>query len=265
MARSPQSEAAGAIVRGMTRQVGNEIDEFKTEALRNNLLGLPLDLAAINLARGRDTGVPSLNAARNEFYNMTKDTPAHPLHELGRLRGTPEARSVSDQFHCGLWHPPIHSQCARRWRTSAPQRRHRHWRWSGTARPPGLPERPCGDHRRGRYRPVDRRAGREADAVRRSTRLDLQLLCSKPSSRSQQNGDRFYYLERTGGLNFLTELEGNLFAKLVMANTDATHLPGAIFTTPTSTSRSIRPRAIQRRVGQQRPDRRQHPQSTGYP
>jgi hypothetical protein len=30
-------EAAGAIVRGTTRQVGNEIDEFKTEALRNNL------------------------------------------------------------------------------------------------------------------------------------------------------------------------------------------------------------------------------------
>src|SRR5262249_22025256 len=36
-------EAAGAIVRGTTRQIGNEIDEFKTEALRNNLLGLPLD------------------------------------------------------------------------------------------------------------------------------------------------------------------------------------------------------------------------------
>ncbi len=44
--------------------VGNEIDEFVTGALRNNLLGLPLDLAAINIARGRDTGVPSLNHAR---------------------------------------------------------------------------------------------------------------------------------------------------------------------------------------------------------
>ena len=48
----------------MTRQVGNEIDEFVTEALRNNLLGLPLDLPTINIARGRDTGVPSLNQAR---------------------------------------------------------------------------------------------------------------------------------------------------------------------------------------------------------
>ena len=32
-------------MRGVTRQVGNEIDEFVTEAVRNNLLGLPLDLA----------------------------------------------------------------------------------------------------------------------------------------------------------------------------------------------------------------------------
>ncbi|MGH8431104.1 MAG: peroxidase family protein, partial [Solimonas sp.] len=71
-------EAAGAIVRGTTRQVGNEIDEFKTEALRNNLLGLPLDLAAINLARARDTGVPSLNAARREFYELTGDSQLKP-------------------------------------------------------------------------------------------------------------------------------------------------------------------------------------------
>ena len=48
-------QATGAIVRGVTRQVGNEIDEFVTEALRNNLVGLPLDLAALNIARGRPT------------------------------------------------------------------------------------------------------------------------------------------------------------------------------------------------------------------
>ena len=65
--------AAGAIVRGMTRQAGNEIDEFVTSALRNNLLGLPLDLATINLARGRDTGVPSFNEARRQFYEATNN------------------------------------------------------------------------------------------------------------------------------------------------------------------------------------------------
>src|SRR5262245_35810899 len=47
-----------------------------------------------------------------------------------------------------------------------------------------------------------------------------------------QNGDRFYYLERTSALNFLTELENNSFAKLIMANTDTTHLPGDVFSTP---------------------------------
>ena len=47
-----------------------------------------------------------------------------------------------------------------------------------------------------------------------------------------QDGDRLYYLARTAGLNFLTELENNSFAKLVMANTDVTRLPGDIFSTP---------------------------------
>ena len=50
-----------------------------------------------------------------------------------------------------------------------------------------------------------------------------------------QNGDRFYYLSRTAGLNFGTELEQNSFAKLVMLNADVTHLPDAIFSTPAFT------------------------------
>ena len=44
-----------------------------------------------------------------------------------------------------------------------------------------------------------------------------------------QDGDRFYYLERTAGLSFGTELEFNSFAKMIMANTDAVHLPGNVF------------------------------------
>lgn len=63
-------EAAGAIIRGMSGQVGQEIDEFVTNTLRNQLLGIPLDLAAINIARGRDTGMPSLNEAREKFMEM---------------------------------------------------------------------------------------------------------------------------------------------------------------------------------------------------
>ncbi|MEQ1781099.1 MAG: peroxidase family protein, partial [Hyphomonadaceae bacterium] len=62
--------AAGEIILGSANQVGNEIDEFITGALRNNLLGLPLDLASLNLARGRDVGVAGLNVIRNQLYSQ---------------------------------------------------------------------------------------------------------------------------------------------------------------------------------------------------
>jgi hypothetical protein len=41
--------AAGSIVMGSSDQVGNELDEFVVETLRNNLLGLPLDLPTLNM------------------------------------------------------------------------------------------------------------------------------------------------------------------------------------------------------------------------
>lgn len=59
----------GAIALGMTHQVGNETDEFVTSALQQTLLGQPLDLAAINIARGRDLGIPTLNEARKQLYD----------------------------------------------------------------------------------------------------------------------------------------------------------------------------------------------------
>ena len=75
---SPQSKRPAPSCAAPRARLGNEIDEFVTEALRNNLLGLPLDLATINLARGRETGVPTLNAARAEFYGGTGDSQLKP-------------------------------------------------------------------------------------------------------------------------------------------------------------------------------------------
>jgi Ca2+-binding RTX toxin-like protein len=59
------------LVMGMTNQVGNEIDEFVTGTLENNLDGAPLDLAAINITRGRDTGVAPLNLVRNQLFSQS--------------------------------------------------------------------------------------------------------------------------------------------------------------------------------------------------
>ncbi len=71
-------QAAGSIVNGTVRQVHNEIDEFVIDTLRNELLGLPLDLATINLLRGRDTGTPGIQAARRTFYEATGDVSLRP-------------------------------------------------------------------------------------------------------------------------------------------------------------------------------------------
>ena len=65
--------AATAIIMGMSDQVGNEIDEFVTNTLRNNLLGLPLDLPSINMARARSEGIPSLNNLRKQIFASTND------------------------------------------------------------------------------------------------------------------------------------------------------------------------------------------------
>ncbi|MBI4943686.1 MAG: heme peroxidase, partial [Actinobacteria bacterium] len=46
-----------------------------------------------------------------------------------------------------------------------------------------------------------------------------------------QNGDRFYYLARTPGMNLRAQLEGNSFAELMMRNTDASTLKADPFAT----------------------------------
>ncbi len=62
-----------AVLLGMSHQQQNEVDEFITPALNQGLLGQPLDLAAINIARGRDLGIPTLNDFR-EAIGLTRYT-----------------------------------------------------------------------------------------------------------------------------------------------------------------------------------------------
>jgi putative cell wall-binding protein/Ca2+-binding RTX toxin-like protein len=76
--RLSASEGAGAIINGVVRQPSSQIDEFVVDTLRNNLLGLPLDLATINILRGRDAGVPPLQEARRTFFEATGDVTLQP-------------------------------------------------------------------------------------------------------------------------------------------------------------------------------------------
>ncbi|MFK5635468.1 MULTISPECIES: peroxidase family protein [unclassified Ornithinimicrobium] len=71
-------EAAGALVNGTTNQAANQTDELVTSTLRNSLLGLPLDLASINIMRGRDAGVPPLQEARRVFFQESGNPNLEP-------------------------------------------------------------------------------------------------------------------------------------------------------------------------------------------
>ena len=229
-------EAAGAIVRGTTRQGANEIDEFKTEALRNNLLGLPLDLATINLARGRETGIPSLQAARSEFYDVTGDS-----------RLAPYTSWVDFSQH--LKHPELLVNFVAAYGT--------HDTITSETTLAGKRAAALAIVFGGDGAPLDRLDFLYATGAFAGGSLgglnDVDFWIGGLAEEQMpfggflgstfnfvfeeqleklQDGDRFYYLERTAGMNFLSELENNSFAKLIMANTDATHLPGDVFSTP---------------------------------
>lgn len=238
-------EAAGAIVRGLTRQGGNEIDEFVTEALRNNLLGLPLDLATINIARGRDAGVPTLNQARAEFFAMTGDTQLKPYASWADLGANlkHEASLVNFIAAYGTHSTIVGAD------TNAERRAAAYALVYGEAGLDGI----AGNADDATVAvPADRLAFLNGPAASTGVNaIDLWIggLAEKQmpfggllgstfnfvfetQMENLQNGDRFYYLERTANLNFLTELENNTFAKLIMANTDTKHLPGDVFSTP---------------------------------
>ena len=202
------ANATGEIVLGSVNQVGNEIDEFVTGALRNNLLGLPLDLAALNIARGRDTGVAPLNLLRNQIYTElntggTNDTTMKPyaswdefgqfLKHAGSLvnfvaaYGTHAsilgATTLVDKRAAalalvanGAIDSVTFDQDAYDFMHSTGPLRQRRHQSAGGAR--DLEHRL--GHRSRHGRSVDRRPGREAEPVRRPARLDLQLHLREP-------------------------------------------------------------------------------------
>ncbi|MGH8331566.1 MAG: peroxidase family protein, partial [Pseudomonas sp.] len=250
-------EAAGAIIRGVTRQLGNEIDEFVTEALRNNLLGLPLDLPALNMARGRDTGIPTLNEARREMYASTGDSQLKPYISWADFADhLKHPESLVNFIAAYGTHDTITAAT-----TLADKRAAALALVFGGAGSPA--DRLSFLNSTGDYANVTL-AGKDgllgtADDVKGVTITGLDdidfwvgglaeqkmpfggMLGStfnfvfETQMEALQNGDRFYYLSRTAGLNFGTELENNSFAKLMMLNTDVTHLSNTVFLTPTFT------------------------------
>ncbi len=221
-------QGAAAILRGMTIERGNEIDEFIVDALRNNLLGLPLDLAAINIARGRDTGMPSLNQARQALFDASGSTFLEPYDNWIDFAGNlKNPVSVINFIAAYGTHSTITSA------TTAEAKRDAAWLlvMGGAGAPADRMDflTATGAYtNKGGLNEIDLWIGGLAEKKMPfggflgstfNAVFELQL-------ENLQDGDRFYYLTRTQGQNFLVSLEQNSFAKMMMANTDLA-LPGA--------------------------------------
>src|SRR5262249_17296891 len=251
------AEATGAIVRGLTRQVGNEIDEFVTEALRNNLLGTPLDLAVLNIARGRDTGLPSLNAARAQFHDIAAQNtaagdswllPYTSWADYAQHLQHPE--SLINFIAAYGTHPLVTAETTLEGKRAAaalivlggvgaPADRldflYSTGTWANdsavhtTKDRDGVTTTGLGS--------VDIWVGGLAEEIMPFGSMlgSTFQFVFETQLENLQSGDRFYYLSPTAGLHFGAERENNSFAELVMANTDVVHLPADIFSTPTWT------------------------------
>ncbi|MBD1205160.1 MAG: heme peroxidase, partial [Rhodobacteraceae bacterium] len=228
--------AAGAIVRGMTRQRGNEIDEFVTEALRNNLVGLPLDLAAINIARGRETGIPSLNEARAQFFAGSADSQIKPYTSWFdfAMNLKHPVSIINFIASYGTHQSIVDAQTVEAKRDAACK--------LVFADPTSPSDRLDFLHGTGEFAGGDLGGLNNVDfwvgGLAEKKMVFGGMLGStfnfvfEVQLEALQDADRFYYLTRLANLNLTAQMENNKFSDIIHRNTDATHLPGDVFSTP---------------------------------
>jgi Ca2+-binding RTX toxin-like protein len=249
---------AAQIIQGTSHQIGSEIDEFVTGALRNNLLGLPLDLAALNIARGRDTGVAPLNLVRAQIYDATHDVTLKPYanwQEFGQYLKHPE--SLVNFIAAYGTHASI---------TGATTLADKRVAALALVEMGLDPTSKTGDalhqdaynfmHSLGAYTndvnsAVAVHAQWSTGSVTGIDNIDLWIggLAEKQNLfggllgstfnfifetqlENLQDGDRLYYLPRIEGLDFGQQIENNSFADMIIANTGAKHISASIFLTP---------------------------------
>jgi Ca2+-binding RTX toxin-like protein len=252
---NPQAfDAAGsaALIEGQTRQEMNQIDEFVVDSVRNLLLGVELDLAAINIARARDVNLPTLNQTRQDLFLQTGGqvaslTPYASWTEFGANLLHPESlvnfiaayarggTALGDAIVAAretlveVQNNPAstaqdiaNAQAALRSAAAA-------------AMADGTFMSAAGNQG---FWDIDLWIGGLAEAKVPPNLLaptSVGMLGSTfdfifaTQLKSLQDGDRLYYLARLGGTNILDEIEGKKFGELFERGTGATHTNGDIF------------------------------------
>ncbi len=245
--RGADPRAGGrSVISGTTNQVGSQIDEHVIDTLRNKLLGLPLDLATINMARARDTGVPPLHRLAGRFFEASGDPMLGPTttgstsgwHEERRqLRsrvGQPSASLVNFVAAYGK-HPTHHERS-----TVVGKRDAADLIVNGGAGAPA--DRVDFMNGTGDW------ADQDGDTVTGLEEVDFWMgglaeelepfggmlgstfnYVFERQLEDLQFGDRFYYLFRNQGNQLFAAARGNSFSGLIQRNTDATLLPADIF------------------------------------
>jgi Ca2+-binding RTX toxin-like protein len=261
-------QGMGAVIRGVTRTIANEIDEFVDGSLQNNLVGLPLDLGAINIARGRDVGNPPLNAARRMFFKETQDTRLMPYANWADYADNMRHEASLVNFIAAYGkHPmlagvdrtigngddPVSTFADRRAAACAivgklSTNAVAYCESNGYGTPPPTPADA-----------MDFLFGmgewsNDGNGLTTTGLDDVDFwngglaeermpfggylgsthnFVFESQIESLQNGDRFYYLGRTANIHMLTELESNSFTALVQRSTDVTSgLPLNVFSVP---------------------------------
>ena len=249
--------ASGSVIRGMSNQTGNEIDEFVTGTLRNNLLGLPLDLATLNITRGRDAGISTLNGFRSSLKSSTGITSLSPytswvqfgqnlrhpqslvnfIAAYGKTSGsitflngaTPEE---TDTVTVSLDSadnatPYTEKRSAAQSIVDCYEAYH------------GLGTESCETFMLGTsgINDIDLWIGGLAE---KNTQAGTMLgntfdYVFKKQMEKLQESDRFYYLGRLAGLNLTVQIETNFFSDIIMRNTDITSITTDAFAVPTYT------------------------------
>jgi Ca2+-binding RTX toxin-like protein len=238
------AQGAGAVIRGMVNQRGEAIDEFITEALRNNLVGLPLDLATLNMTRARSEGIAPLNVARRDLYTGT----------INGAAGNPDLKPYNSWFEYSLkmrhrsslvnfiaaygTHPTIVKATTMADKRAAAQ--------LIVNEDPSVPDANDYLMSAGAWAPdaaghpttglddVDMWIGGLAEApplfggMLGST---FNFVFTRQME-ALQDSDRMYYLSRTAGLPLIQEMERTTFSKLIRRNTDAENVPVMAFTRP---------------------------------
>jgi len=250
--------AAGSVIRGMANQTGNEIDEFVTGALRNSLLGLPLDLATLNIARGRDAGISSLNAFRTSLKSSTGITSLSPYTswvQFGQNLRHPQSlvnfiaaygnTSGSITFRNGATPDDLTDTVTVSLDSSDNSVAYTEKRAAAQSIVDcyeayhGLSTDSCETFMLGTsgLNDIDLWIGGLAE---KNTQAGTMLgnvfdYVFKKQMEKLQESDRFYYLGRLAGLNLTVQVETNFFSDIIMRNTDVTSITTDAFAVPTYT------------------------------